>query len=199
MLNATRQADLPVVHSPIEFNTDRLRLRQWRPSDAAPFAALNADSRVMAFFPSTLERESSHALVAKCQSHIEARGWGLWAAELRSSGEFIGFVGLQVAAASLPFSPCVEVAWRLAHAYWGNGLATEAARGAINVGFARLELPEIVSFTAVGNRKSRAVMERLGMREAEASFQHPGVPEGSPLQAHCLYRLTRAQWGVNGT
>ena len=188
------QAEPPSVNSPIQFHTERLRLRQWRSSDYEPFAALNADPRVMEFFPSTLEREASDAGIARCQSTIAERGWGLWAAEIRSSNEFIGFVGLQVPTAPMPFSPCVEVGWRLAYAHWGKGFATEAARAALRIGFEQLELQEIVSFTAVNNRRSRAVMERLGMQEAEATFEHPSVPAGSPLREHCLYRLTRARW-----
>jgi RimJ/RimL family protein N-acetyltransferase len=188
------QAEPPSVSPPIEFNTERLLLRQWRLSDYEPFAALNADSRVMEFFPATLEREASDAGIARCQSKIAERGWGLWAAEIRSSNEFIGFVGLQVPTVPLPFSPCVEIGWRLAYAHWGKGFASEAARAALRVGFEQLQLQEIVSFTAVNNRRSRAVMERLGMQQAETTFEHPGMPEGSPLREHCLYRLTRARW-----
>jgi len=182
------------VSPPIELDTVRLRLRQWRSSDLAPFAELNADPRVMEFFPSTLTREESDAAVSRWQSQIAERGWGFWAVEVRATGQFIGFVGLQVPLAPLPFAPCVEIGWRLAHAHWGKGYATEAARGALRAGFERLGLQEIVSFTAVNNRRSRAVMERLGMQETEATFQHPSVPEGSPLREHCLYRLTREQW-----
>jgi RimJ/RimL family protein N-acetyltransferase len=189
-----RYAEPRVIHPPIELQTERLLLRQWRLSDRQPFAELNADPRVMEFFPSTLEPEASNASVVRWQSEIEQRGWGLWAAEIRRTGELIGFVGLQIPPAQLPFSPCVEVGWRLAHAYWGKGFATEAARAALEVGFQRLQLEEIVSFTAVNNRRSRAVMERLGMREAEATFEHPGVPDGSPLREHCLYRITRFEW-----
>jgi RimJ/RimL family protein N-acetyltransferase len=180
--------------APIELETERLRLRQWRPSDREPFAALNADPRVMEFFPSVLDRETSDALVARWESEIAERGWGLWAVELRESGPFIGFVGLQVPSAALPFAPCVEVGWRLAFAYWGKGYASEAARGALWVGFEQLQLPEIVSFTAVVNRRSRAVMERLGMREAPATFSHPRLAEGHWLREHCLYRLRREEW-----
>jgi RimJ/RimL family protein N-acetyltransferase len=179
----------------LEFDTERLRLRQWRSSDLEAFARMNADRRVMEFYPAALERGASDAMAQRIQSGIAERGWGLWAAQLRVSGEFIGYVGLQVAAVTLPCSPCVEVGWRLAHAFWGRGLATEAARGALRVGFRELGLPQIVSFTALINRRSRAVMERLGMREDEAAaFDHPNVPEGSPLRAHCLYRLSRENW-----
>ncbi|MCA9286696.1 MAG: GNAT family N-acetyltransferase [Phycisphaerales bacterium] len=184
----------PSVSPPIEFETERLRLRQWRASDHEPFAVLNADPRVMEYFPSTLTREHSDAGIDRWRTEIEERGWGLWAVEIQTTGAFIGFVGLQVPTAPLPFAPCVEVGWRLAHEHWHRGYATEAARGALRVGFERLGLPEIVSFTSVGNRRSRAVMERLGMEEAKETFEHPSVPEGSPLREHCLYRLTRERW-----
>lgn len=179
----------------IEFETERLVLRQWRPADREPFAALNADSRVMAFFPARLTRAESDAIADRCETLIRERGWGFWAAELKASREFIGFVGLHTPSAELPFSPCVEIGWRLAFAHWGKGLASEAARGALKVGFTSLDLDEIVSFTAVGNARSRAVMERLGMH-ASGTFVHPQLPEGSALRAHCLYRLPRARYGA---
>lgn len=174
----------------MEFDTPRLRLRQWRDADREPFAALNADPAVMAFFPATLTRAESDAMAERIGSLIHERGWGLWAAELKTSGEFIGFVGLHVPTAQLPFSPCVEIGWRIALAHWGKGLASEAARGALDVGFQSLGLEEIVSFTAIGNQRSRAVMERLGMREA-GFFEHPQIPEGNPLRKHCWYWLPR--------
>lgn len=172
----------------IEFETSRLVLRQWKPADRAPFAALNADPRVMAYFPARLARAESDAMATRCESLIRERGWGFWAAELKASGAFIGFVGLNSPAADLPFAPCVEVGWRLAYSHWGKGLASEAARGVLRVGFESLGLNEIVSFTAVGNFRSRAIMERLGMSES-GTFEHPHVPAGSPLRLHCLYRL----------
>lgn len=115
--------------NPIEFETERLFMRQWRPSDRAPFAELNADPRVMEYFPAPLERDESNALADRCQALIEQRGWGFWAVELKASAEFIGFLGLHVPIAELPFSPCVEIGWRLAFQHWHKGLATEAARG----------------------------------------------------------------------
>lgn len=178
----------------IEFNTGRLRLRQWSVADREPFAALNADPKVMEFFPAPLDRAASDAMADRCQTLIAERGWGFWAVELKHTNEFIGFVGLHIPSAELPFSPCVEVGWRLAFQYWGKGFAMEAARGALHVGFELLSLPEIVSFAAVRNVRSRAVMERLGMREAATTFEHPSVPVGSALRQHCLYRLSREHW-----
>ena len=178
----------------IEFDTKRLRLRQWYAADREPFAALNADLRVMEFFAAPLDRVASDAMADRCQSLIDKRGWGFWAVETKATQEFIGFVGLHTPAPELPFSPCVEVGWRLAFQYWGKGFATEAARGALRVGFELLGLHEIVSFTPVRNLRSRAVMERLGMWKTSDTFEHPHVPVGSPLQQHCLYRLSREQW-----
>lgn len=179
---------------PIEFETERLRLRQWRRSDYTPFAALNADPRVMACYPNTFDRKTSDALARHCREQIANNGWGFWAVELKASGAFIGFVGLHIPKADLPFAPCVEIGWRLAHFYWGKGYATEAAKGALRIGFEQLGLKEIVSFTMLKNARSRAVMERLGMQQEVDTFLHPMLPEQSPLREHVLYRLSREQW-----
>ncbi|OQW62861.1 MAG: GNAT family N-acetyltransferase [Nitrospira sp. ST-bin5] len=177
----------------IEFDTERLLLRQWGDADPGPLAALNADPEVMKFYPAPLSRTESDAMANRCRSLIAERGWGLWAAEKKDTHEFIGYVGLHTPASELPFSPCVEVGWRLAAEHWGKGFATEAARGALRIGFESLALLEIVSFTSIGNIRSRAVMERLGMRQTEEYFEHPAIPAGSPLRKHCLYRLSRGQ------
>ena len=183
--------------SVIEFETPRLQLRQWRESDREPFAIMNSDPAVMEFFPSLQSRANSDASIDAWQSQFASQGWSNWAVELIESGEFIGFTGLSVPRRVLPFSPCVEVGWRLGRAFWGKGFATEAARGALRVGFEQLSVAEIVSFTAVGNQRSRAVMERIGMCNANQDFEHPGVPEGHPLRPHCLYRISRPRWSEN--
>jgi RimJ/RimL family protein N-acetyltransferase len=180
--------------TPIEFETARLRLRQWRDADRGPYAAMNADPAVMKFFPGIQSRETSDASIDRWQEQFASQGWSNWAAELKETGEFIGFIGLSVPRRVLPFSPCVEIGWRLAHAHWRKGLASEGARGALRVGFERLELGEIVSFTARANDRSRAVMERIGMTDTRQDFEHPAIPEGNPLRLHCLYKLSRADW-----
>lgn len=176
------------------YDTPRLRLRQWQPGDSEPFAAMNADPTVMRYFPAPLDRAGSDALIERARASIETRGFGWWAVELKETGAFIGFVGLNVPLQPLPFSPCVEIGWRLASAYWGKGYATEAAREALRVGFERFGLNEIVSFTALPNLPSQAVMERLGMRRSADTFEHPAVPEGHWLREHCLYRMGRGEW-----
>lgn len=184
----------PPFAESIEFETPRLRLRQWRDSDRAPFAAMNADPQVMEYFPSLQTRATSDASIDAWQSQFAGQGWSNWAAELVDTRQFVGFVGLSVPRRVFAFSPCVEIGWRLARPFWGRGLATEAAREALRVGFECLDLSEIVSFTARGNRRSRAVMERIGLRDAEQDFEHPGIAEGSPLRVHCLYRISRFEW-----
>jgi RimJ/RimL family protein N-acetyltransferase len=178
----------------IELDTPRLRLRQWREADREPFAAMNADPVVMESFPSPLGRKASDASIDTWQEQFARQGWSNWAVDERASGRFIGFVGLSVPWRAWPFSPCVEVGWRLAPAHWGKGYASEAGRASLRVGFERLQLPEIVSFTTLGNARSRAVMERIGLRNAHQDFEHPAIPEGHPLRWHCLYRIDRMQW-----
>jgi ribosomal-protein-alanine N-acetyltransferase len=175
--------------------TGRLRLRGFADQDLAAFAALNADPRVMEFFPRTLDRGESDALAARIRDHFARHGFGLWAVEVPGVEAFIGFVGLSVSTFQAHFTPCVEIGWRLARAHWGRGYATEAAGAALAFGFRDLGLGAIVSFTAPANQRSRQVMERLGMtRSAADDFEHPGLPEGHPLRPHVLYRLTRAAW-----
>jgi RimJ/RimL family protein N-acetyltransferase len=178
----------------IEFDTERLHLRQWRASDREPFAKLSADPGVMEFFPNLLDRAASDAIADRIAAKIANQGWGFWAVEIKNTQEFIGFVGLNRPAAELPCSPCVEVGWRLAFPYWGYGYATEAAKGALHVGFEKLNFQEIVSFTAFQNRRSQAVMERLQMRKMPETFLHPSLSPEHPLAEHCLYKLSRTEF-----
>jgi RimJ/RimL family protein N-acetyltransferase len=186
--------EIQMSSAPIEFETPRLRLRQWQPADREPFAALNADPLVMAHFPASLTREESNALADHCERLIAQRGWGAWATEIKATREFIGIVGLHIPQEDLPLSPCVEILWRLAQKHWGRGFATEAARGVLRVGFEVLQLPEIVSFTVPANIRSRAVMERLDMQMDAATFEHPSLPRGHALRTHVSYRLSRELW-----
>jgi RimJ/RimL family protein N-acetyltransferase len=175
-----------------ELTTGRLKLRQWRDADLAPFAALNADPEVMRYFPSTLAQEQSDEFAGYVYETIERQGWGLWAVEVTDGPPFIGFVGLNRVSFEEHFTPAVEVGWRLDRPFWGNGYATEAAAGAVTFAFEQLHLEEIVSFTSTLNEPSIRVMRRLGMRhDAAGDFDHPRVAEGSPLRRHVLYRLAK--------
>lgn len=171
-------------------HTERLVLRQWRDEDRDAWAALNADPAVMRHFPATLTQAQSDHWFDVNRDRIDEQGWGLWAVEVVGEAPFVGFVGIAVPGFDASFTPCVEVGWRLARPHWGKGYAPEAARAALAFGFEDLDLEEIVSFTAVGNAKSRRVMEKLGMTEA-FEFDHPRLA-GDPLERHVLYRLARA-------
>jgi len=175
--------------------TARLRLRAWRNEDLEPFAALNADPAVMRYFPKPLDRTASDAQAARIAAHFERHGFGLWAVEVKGAAPFIGMVGLAVPPWTAPFTPCVEVGWRLAAAHWGQGYATEAAAAALDHGFGVLGLDEIVSFTVPANARSRAVMARLGMHSSPGEdFDHPRLVPDDPLCRHVLYRIRADEW-----
>ena len=174
--------------------TSRLILRQWTDHDLVPFAQLNADPEVMEYFPAPLSGAESNAFANTIRSLIEQRGWGLWAVEVPGQAAFIGFVGLHIPANDLPCSPCVEIGWRLAKAHWGRGYASEAAEAALAYAFGELGLDEVVSFTAVINKPSEAVMRKIGMANAQQNFTHPRVEVDSPLREHVLYKIHRKEW-----
>lgn len=178
--------------------TERLYLRQWQASDFAVFAEINADPEVMKYFPKLLTPKVSDIIASKCQQLIANQGWGLWAVSLKDrskeNGAFIGFVGLNDTHADMSFAPAVEIAWRLHKDYWRQGYATEAARAALNFAFTELSLDEVVSFTAVINKRSQLVMERLGMMNTRANFYHPALDPNHRLAEHVLYNMTRQQW-----
>ena len=181
------------MNQPAILDTNRLILRQWLVSDREPFVRLNADPRVMEFFPALLAPEESISMIDRIEAHFEVHGFGLYAAELRQDHTFIGFIGLNIPTFDAPFTPCVEIGWRLAAEYWGQGLATEGARAITEHGFQQLGLREVVAFTVPANLRSRRVMEKLGMKHDSADdFDHPQLPSDHPLRRHVLYRLSRA-------
>ena len=178
-----------------EIATERLVLRRWREDDREPFARMNADPRVMEFFLAPLTRAQSDAMIDTIEARFGDRGYSLWAAELRMTGEFTGFIGLSVPAFQAHFTPCVEIGWRLAAEHWGKGLATEGARAVARYAFEVLGLDEIVSFTSEVNLRSRRVMEKIGMgRDPRDDFDHPKMARRHPLERHVLYRLKRETW-----
>jgi 3-dehydroquinate dehydratase/shikimate dehydrogenase len=178
----------------VTLRSERLLLRPWRESDRAPFAALNADPKVMEHFPRVQTREESDAGVDRMMARMAEQGFGLWAVEVPGVSEFIGFIGLNPADAVLG-RPVLEIGWRLAAEHWGRGFATEGARASLAHAFDVLGRDEIVSFTTAANDRSRHVMEKLGMtRRPEDDFDHPGVPPSWSGRRHVLYRITRPEW-----
>jgi len=174
---------------PQQLTTERLLLRRWRAKDRERLAAMNADRRVMEHFPAVLTREESDALAARMEAHFEEHGFGRWVVEIVEVTPFAGFVGLSIPQYETPFTPCVEIGWRLSAEFWGRGYATEGARAALSFGFEVLRLKEIVSFTVPQNFRSRRVMEKIGMTyDPRDDFDHPLLPAEHPLSRHVLYR-----------
>jgi len=181
----------------VELRTKRLLLRQWKDDDLPLFSRINADPIVMEYYPDVLNEDESNAMAFKLEKLISERTWGFWALELIEEKKFIGFVGLHKPAYKLPVTPCVEIGWRLAKEYWGNGYATEAAEVALKFAFEELGLNEVYSFSSVENKKSWSVMQRIGMQNTGKNFEHPIIPENHPLREHVLYKITNQQWKLN--
>lgn len=183
-----------------ELETKRLRLRSWKAEDLPVFADMTADPEVMRYFPAPLSREESDAGARRIQGLISQRGWGFWAAELKETGEFIGFVGLhfQEEGVAIPNTPFVEIGWRLAKSHWLKGYASEAAREALRFAFEQNIADAVYAFTTLENIPSQKVMEKIGMSNTGQDFDHPRLlDKPSAVKRHCLYRITRDEWLVN--
>lgn len=175
--------------------TSRLILREWKSEDLAPFAKLNADSKVREYFAKTKTYEETTEEFHLILEGFKQYGWGYWATTLAESGEFIGLIGLKYVEPFYSFAPAVEIGWRLAHEFWGQGYATEGALAALKYGFETLALNEIVSFTTKSNIRSRKVMEKIGMhRSKDDDFDHPQLKTSHKLLKCVLYRIVYQEW-----
>ncbi len=175
--------------------TKRLRLREWTDADREPLASMNADPAVMEYFPSVLSREESDAMFDRVVAHFQKHQFGFWIMELPGIDPFAGILGLGIPRFESHFTPCIEIGWRIKPEYWGRGLAPEGARLCLDYGFHKLNQQQIVAMTTVDNRKSRRVMEKLGMHWDPADdFDHPLVPDGHRYVRHVLYRINRAEF-----
>lgn len=179
----------------MKIETERLTLRQFTPHDRASMATINGDPTVMEYFPAPMTRPQSDALMDRIAAHWQINNFGYFAVDIRETGQLIGFTGLAHPPYETPFSPCVEIGWRLTPNAWGKGYAHEAATACLSWGFDDLSLQEIVSFTYEGNMRSRRLMTRLGMEHNKSEdFDHPTLPPDSPLLVHVLYRLPLDVW-----
>lgn len=175
--------------------TERLTMQPWLAKHLGALAMICEDKEVMKFFPRVLTREECRSLLEGFNDHFREYGYGVWAMVPHGGEAPIGFCGLKQVTMNAPFAPAVEILWRLNRAAWGWGFANEAARAALQHGFEKVGLEEIVSFTTPKNLRSIALMERLGMRrDPEEDFEHPALPEDDPLRPHVLYRLRREEW-----
>jgi RimJ/RimL family protein N-acetyltransferase len=179
------------------FSTERLILRKWQIKDLKHFVAMNENPQVMEFMPKILTAYESLEFAERIIEHFQNYGFGLFVCELRKSGEFIGYTGLNFTNFQASFTPAFEIGWRLDSKYWNQGYASEAARSIVHNGFNRFGLNKIVSFTAVGNQRSRRVMEKIGMIY-DYNFSHPKLPKDHPLSEHVLYSIDRKTHEING-
>jgi RimJ/RimL family protein N-acetyltransferase len=179
----------------IYYETERLFLREWQDKDFEPFFALNQDVDVMRYFPNVFSHQETVDLVTKIKNKFRAHDFGFYSCELKNTGQFIGSIGLNVPDFSAHFTPCVEVGWRVAKEFWGQGLAVEASQKCLEIGFNQFGLDEIVSFTAKINTNSQRVMQKLGMTNNEAEdFHHPKLDHNHSLALHVLYRMPKSLW-----
>ena len=174
----------------IYFETQRLIFRDWKDQDLKEFKEMNKDPRVIKSFPKTLTEEETTSLYYKIQDEFTNLGYGLYAVETKHNNEFIGFIGFHRATFKAPFTPCVEIGWRLKYEAWGNGYATEGAKECLKYGFDTLGFDEVYSFTAKVNLPSENVMKKIGM-EKVMEFNHPSINENSPLCKHVLYCINK--------
>lgn len=181
--------------SEARYETSRLILRDWRDEDIPQFAQMNADPLVMEFFEKTFSLEETQQSVQRMRDCAKNYGYTFWAAEQKSDGQFIGCIGIFMSTYESPFTPGVEIGWRLDSPYWGQGYATEGARKALEIGFEKFALQEICAITVPVNRPSRRVMEKLGMsHNPQENFRHPKIPIEHRFSEHVLYRLPKNRW-----
>lgn len=176
----------------IIIETDRLILRTWKDKDIKPYFLINQDPKVIEFLGGALTMEQVQDFIKAQNIQYQERNYALWAAELKESGEMIGFIGLHYVDWEAHFTPAIEIGWRLGSQYWGNGYATEGAKACLSYGFNKIGLREIIAITVPANVRSRRVMEKLGLkRDMGDDFVHPELPHDHHLSQHVLYRLAR--------
>lgn len=181
----------------VELQTPRLHLRAWHDEDLDELAALCADPAVMRHFPAPLNREQSRALLTRLQQHFAQHGFTFWSLWHREDGRFVGMTGLAHVGFEASFTPAVEIGWRLSPAFWGQGLAREAARASLEFAFTHLALDRVVAFTTLSNTPSQRVMQAIGMQPA-GEFEHPALAPGHPLRSHVLYEILGDKWPKQG-
>jgi len=175
--------------------TERLILRRWKDSDLDAFAAINQDPKVMATLGPLRTRDESKASIERIQKSFADNGYGLYATELKSTGEMIGYIGCISLPPDMPIEPRLEIGWRLSSAHWGRGYAPEGAKAVLRDMFSRPDIDELVSITAVINTNSISVMKKIGMRTNPAeNFDHPKVAVDNPLRPHVLYRVKKTEF-----
>lgn len=180
------------------FSSPRLGFREWSDNDLDPFYKMNSDPTVMEFFPSVLTRHESDDLMRRIQRRYAEQGFCYYAVDELVSGELIGFIGLTIQSYEAPFTPCVDIGWRLIPKYWGKGYATEGANRCLQIGFENHRINEIYSIASLGNVRSISVMQKVGMSKT-LEFDHPNLSDYVSIRKCAVYKLTKDNWLSNYT
>lgn len=174
--------------------TQHLILRPFQMTDLDAMAAIDADPKVCEFLPTIGTRETTVAGIQRIIDHEQQKGFSLYAVELKTTREMIGWIGLITPSFEAHFTPAIEIGWRLSSQHWHQGYATEGATAVLDYAFTTLGLEEVVSFTVEANLASRRVMEKIGLQHnPKDDFNHPKLL-GHPLEKHVLYRLSRSEY-----
>jgi len=174
-----------------ELETKNLLLRQWKEGDLEAYAKLTSSEEIMKYFPRILTKEQSDKAARKFQKLLEEKSWGFWAVEEKLTGQFIGYAGLHAPRTQFPFSPCIEIAWRMQDKYWDNGYVLEVGKEIINAAFEIFGLDEVVYFSTLKNLKGEKVASTLNMKKEDKHFHHPFVEIEHTLSEHYLYRIKK--------
>ncbi len=170
--------------------TPRLGLRPWTMKDLEAMSQINADERVMEYFPSTKSIDDTKAFIENQQRAQAAEGYCFFAADELTSQTLIGFIGILKFKFDVYFAPGVEIGWRLGFNHWGKGYATEGAKAVLKFAFKEKNISRIWSFTTLTNQRSENVMKKIGMTQS-GTFEHPLINKGNPLRPHILYQIDK--------
>lgn len=182
--------------SDVAIDTPRLILRGWKERDAAPFQQICSDPVVMEHLGPLMTLAEAQAMILRVQALQAEAGYCFWAMENRADGTLMGFCGVKTGAVGTPIEGRLEIGWRMARSYWGNGFAYEAASATVDWVWANQSANTIWAITTPNNLRSQTLMQRLGMkRQRELDFDHQGLPAGDPLRPHVTYRIERPESG----
>ncbi len=170
------------------FSSKRLGLRNWKKEDIIPFIEMCQDFDVMRFFPKTLSQTEAEQFIQRMQSHFNQFGFCYFAIEEIDTKEFIGFTGLLHQNYESPFTPCIDIGWRLKKSAWGKGFATEAAKATLDFAKNHINSNEIYSIAPKINSSSISVMKKIGM-QYHSTFQHPALKHHPRLQTCEVYKI----------
>ena len=169
--------------------TERLILRPYRDDDLPFLAAMNGDPEVMRYLGGTMTPVESNAMVARINAKLASDGHGMAAVERRADGQLLGMCGMSY---EVWYPDVLELGWRLARPFWGQGYATEAGRAWARIAFEVYGEQRLISIADAPNDNSTAVMKRLGF-----TFDHAAeLSDDKGDFSAVIYSITREAWAA---